>query len=349
MFGVSAQSCDFARADLSGTNFMSADLRSARFTEVVGVYPNQLAYDLDGDGVDDQVIDHPWANLNIPRDAFEDNICETGSTPSSATLNDVNFAQADLSHAVLVGVSLSNANLYNTLLVGSDLRGSCLADAQLNLVDLSEATLDRANADRSSMINAILSSTRLRGVRLRSANLSNAIMEQTDFSDRVPLSINDLCWTPYPWCEYEESGCDEQSVGRCLNESEDPRCYCRTSLRGADLNNSTILGSLFNYSDLYNVSFLGANIGPLDKFQYSNLNLFSEYIDSCVDLCEFLVNNLSEDEDPVECNSFIGYCVSLNTNDEMIPSINMEELNCTFNKFHQNGQFPSDLEQLRRS
>lgn len=57
----------------------------------------------------------------------------------------------DLSHAILTGANLDNANLHRTILIGADLTG-----ASLNKADLSEAFLVRTKLKDASLIEANL-------------------------------------------------------------------------------------------------------------------------------------------------------------------------------------------------
>ena len=343
LFGVSAQGSNFAQADLRSANLTSAQLNQARFAKTDGEYPNTLQLDFDGDG-EQETIDHPWAGLRRPEQPLANHVCSTGSAQSAAHLDNVNFSQSDLSDAFLVGISLETANLYNAQLTRTDLRWSCLRGADLNLVDLSEATLDGANADHLSMINAILKNTNVRGVSLKNANLASAIMEQTFFSERVPINNDDPCLTLLPWCEYERSGCSEGNQGLCTQSPQPRACSCRTQLTHSNLNGANLIGANFTNADLYNVSTLGVTVGlsrQTPRRQPSSCR--PELIESCADICEMFTQ--SGGVNLIECSEFVSDCRQAEPSEAFFGFSTPLDYTCIMNYLYANS-LPYSVDQI---
>ncbi|WP_343782988.1 pentapeptide repeat-containing protein [Halorubrum aquaticum] len=103
-------------------------------------------------------------------------------------LRDVDFSDANLSHASLRNVDLSNANLRDADLTRADLYKSDLSNAELSGANLRNADLSNADLTYAHLIDAdldraFLQLANLARSNLKAANLKGAALTQVDFRD----------------------------------------------------------------------------------------------------------------------------------------------------------------------
>ena len=97
-------------------------------------------------------------------------------------MKDANLTKVDLSGADLRGVNLTGANLMDVNLSGADLRGVNLTGANLMDVNLSGANLRRADLRRVDLRRVDLSGADLSAADLRGADLTDADLTGVDLS-----------------------------------------------------------------------------------------------------------------------------------------------------------------------
>ncbi|MCA9543216.1 MAG: carboxypeptidase regulatory-like domain-containing protein, partial [Myxococcales bacterium] len=161
LFGADLSGALLDGAVLVGANLASADLQAARFTTL---------------GPDEVPL--------VP--------CGQGGVRPDTRLELVNWNQADLRGAVMVGVDLGGASLEGARMAHTDLRGACLESARMVLNDLTQADLRGADAREASLTSAILSETDFRGADLTGADLVNAVIERARFDE--PVGCQALDW-----------------------------------------------------------------------------------------------------------------------------------------------------------
>jgi uncharacterized protein YjbI with pentapeptide repeats len=111
------------------------------------------------------------------------------------TLNNQNFAKADLAGVVvtqsnLTGVNFAEANLTLAIFQDSDLSGANLSKANLNRAALYGAKLSGTNLVGANLSGAKLVYAKLKSASLRDANLSNADLKFAEFQQVDLRSAN---------------------------------------------------------------------------------------------------------------------------------------------------------------
>ncbi|RPJ24847.1 MAG: toll/interleukin-1 receptor domain-containing protein [Chloroflexi bacterium] len=89
----------------------------------------------------------------------------------------IDFKEADLRGAILIGANFEGVDLRRAKLNGADLRG-----ALLNKANLREANLDGTDLRGADFIEAKLNAASLRGANLKGANLHRAYLKGSDLS-----------------------------------------------------------------------------------------------------------------------------------------------------------------------
>lgn len=118
---------------------------------------------------------------------------------TDANLDSARFHRADLSGAVLAGVSARRTKFNSAIMVGVDLSGALLHEADFTRADLIGADFSGADLSR-----AVLYSADLTG-----ANLEGAILTDTDFQK---ADLSGAVWVD------GTHQCAEGSIGYCIQK-----------------------------------------------------------------------------------------------------------------------------------
>jgi hypothetical protein len=159
---------------------------------------------------------------------------------AEADLIGANLVGADLRGVILTDANLRHANLCGARLNGAILRGADLGEAKLRDADLSGASLIEVNLDSADMSYAILNSAHLGGAYLIGANLFGASLGSANL-----INTN--------------------LTGACLfNINLRHANLCNATLRDADLTGANVAQTIFSNIDLRGVKGLNAIIhnGP---------------------------------------------------------------------------------------
>ena len=97
----------------------------------------------------------------------------------------------DVSSAFLQGIHLAHADLLRADLSAADLRGSALQSADLSFANLRSANLRGADLDRVILSNANMSDTDLVGSNLAGAHLANADLSSADLRN---ANLQNIAW-----------------------------------------------------------------------------------------------------------------------------------------------------------
>ncbi|WP_433541006.1 pentapeptide repeat-containing protein [Streptosporangium sandarakinum] len=157
---------------------------------------------------------------------------------------------ADLSRAVLSGVTLAHEDLTGAILRGADLRGSDLTGASLRYADLraadlTEAQLGEVRADHADLRGAYLADAEAVQARFPHADLTGAKLV------RANLGQADLTGAKLVGANLEESNAEQvAAVGAD---------FTRGRLGGTDLNQAGLGDATFTGTDL-----TGADLGQAD-------------------------------------------------------------------------------------
>jgi len=199
--------CDFSQENsLKDKDLQGADLSQARLGGDLGS-ANLNGANLSGASVigslhisPDTQMDH--ANLSgLQSDGNNPVIAE------AATMNKVNFSNANLYGAKLKAAKLTGANLTGATLTGADMRaghmegadlsktdmtharlsGASFTGATLNKADLSEANLSKANFSTANLHNANLAGANLAETNLSGADLSGVNLMDAQGTDSTLL------------------------------------------------------------------------------------------------------------------------------------------------------------------
>ncbi len=184
--GQNLTGADLSGADLEGANFTDAKLQGATFLSTFRCY--------DG-STDEPRVDLVGANFTRAD--------LTGATVTGASMDTVNFTEANLTHttfmaavsteptsstcnggrrhldadrATFTGATAPNANWTNAEFDGSDFAGIDLTDAVLT-----ESSFGRGNLTNAKLIRADLTDTDMTYANLQGADLTGAAMFSTDF------------------------------------------------------------------------------------------------------------------------------------------------------------------------
>jgi uncharacterized protein YjbI with pentapeptide repeats len=172
---------NFSNANLKGTNFNGLRLRNADF----------FGANLEGALFIGSLLSNAnFASANLKNSIFSAGEALSASPPCDsiidtdqvAQLDEVYFAQADLTDAYMRYVNLEGADLTSALLRDTDLQRSCLRDADLTSTNLESTDFQRAQLEGVSMINAILRHTQFEGADLSNANLTNSLIQDVSFN-----------------------------------------------------------------------------------------------------------------------------------------------------------------------
>ncbi|MEM7188233.1 MAG: pentapeptide repeat-containing protein [Pseudomonadota bacterium] len=104
---------------------------------------------------------------------------------SRSNMSKANLSAANLSSASLIGANLEMAELYSSILRGTDLSSANLCSAQLGGADLRGAILKSADLVGAVLIDAILRNANLSSANLTGANLRGASLINADLSGAI--------------------------------------------------------------------------------------------------------------------------------------------------------------------
>ena len=158
-------------------------------------------------------------------------------------LSDVNFREANLSEAYLnranlTGADLSQANLSKVNLISGD-----LSEANLNGANLSQAYLHKADLSRASLIGA-----NLRGGDLTQANLSRANLSEVTLSwanlNETNLSRANLSKANLVGAKFTSLDLSEANLSGA-------------KLKGVNLTEANLLGAYYNDETDFPIGFTG--------------------------------------------------------------------------------------------
>jgi uncharacterized protein YjbI with pentapeptide repeats len=177
-------------------------------------------------------------------------------------LSDFNLNNTDLG-----GTNLSGANLSHAMLNRSNLSGSNLICANLNDADLSDAVLNGANLNNADLRGANLGGASLNCARLDHSNLGGTNFNMAKLSSAllrsVDLSKAALNRTDLSKASLDQSNLSESSLNRAnLNKA---------NLCGADLSMSDLSYANFNGAFLNSANLSGANLSNTN-FTESNIS-----------------------------------------------------------------------------
>ncbi|AFY71493.1 pentapeptide repeat protein [Thalassoporum mexicanum PCC 7367] len=125
-----------------------------------------------------------------------------------ADLSGANLTQANLNQVSLYNADLSGANLTQANLVGANLFNANLSDANLNQANLERGKLYNANLQNASLVGA-----ELHGTNLTSAKLTGAWIEQWQINSDTKLDGID--------CQYVYVGQDSERQGQRIPNDRD--------------------------------------------------------------------------------------------------------------------------------
>ncbi|MCK6572009.1 pentapeptide repeat-containing protein [Myxococcota bacterium] len=307
LFGASLAGANLNRADARQASFFGANLQSANLRGSNLTLANLTNADLWHATLGDRArVDAPCRPAGAPARQWPDGrIMLAGATLANANLGFVEGCGVDFSEVDLSGAQLPHANL----------SFSCLRASTLTLVDLDSTTLDGADMRQSRLTGSILFNASLRGTRLDGASLNAAVIERSDLRRRRAADDDpdDPCRGELPpWADY---GVVEAAPGRCSNPDDRPAdCNCRTTMRGANLNGTLIMGSVLDDVDLADASFVESalaessreDVTPAERLIEPIPGCDPELYSLCVDFCVALTN---ESIPPGECASFGATCL----------------------------------------
>lgn len=131
----------------------------------------------------------------------------SGLTLSKLSNGAIDLLGANLSGAFLEDAELQNAdlwgaNLEGTVLWAADLRGASLEEAQMSGVDLSYARLSGANLREAELSNAGLGGSDLSDARLSGADLAGSHISDANFSNATGVEeasfLESWAWSDFP-------------------------------------------------------------------------------------------------------------------------------------------------------
>ena len=199
--------CDFSRENsLKDRDLQGADLSQARLGGDLGA-ANLNGANLSGAAVIGSLLIGPGTQMDH---ANLSGLQSDGNNPliaEAATMNKVNFSNANLYGAKLKAATLTGANLTGATLTSADMRashmegadlsktdmtyarlsGASFTGATLNKADLSEANLSKANFSTANLHNANLSGTNLAETNLSGADLSGVNLTDAQGTDSTLL------------------------------------------------------------------------------------------------------------------------------------------------------------------
>ncbi|WP_019866179.1 pentapeptide repeat-containing protein [Methylovulum miyakonense] len=166
--------CDFTQENsLKDRDLQGADLSQARLGGDLGS-ANLSGANLSGAAVIGALRISP--NTQMER-ANLSGLQSDGNNPliaEAATMDKVNFSNANLYGAKLKAANLTGASLTGAILTGADMRSSRMEGADLTEANLSKANFSAANLHEANLAGANLAGTNLSGADLRGANLTDA-------------------------------------------------------------------------------------------------------------------------------------------------------------------------------
>ncbi len=192
--GARLQGTFFIRANLKKAVLSSADLRRAQLSQADATDARLNQVQLSGATLSGAILTHadltgavlqgadglPAADLSL---AFMPNAILTGAEMTGANLSHVNFygALAKADNATLQQVNFSNANLGGVNLTRDELSGAKMDAATLvNAVLVGADLTPTSDLISSSLVQANLQGADFTGARLDGANLSNAAVSLAD-------------------------------------------------------------------------------------------------------------------------------------------------------------------------
>jgi uncharacterized protein YjbI with pentapeptide repeats len=147
----------------------------------------------------------------------------------------VNLLGADLSYQVRVGVDYTNANLYHAKLVGADFSNAALTGAILRVAELTRAIFFEADLTSASLVNAFSNSgPQTPGPSFNQAKLSGAKM----------------AFAKFPYCDLRNADVHSADLDHAILTGCD--------LRGADLRGVDLTEANLSYADLTGANLTGA-------------------------------------------------------------------------------------------
>lgn len=188
-------SCDFTQENsLKDRDLQGADLSQTQLSGELGL-ANLSGANLSGATVMGSLRISPdtqmaHANLSgLQSDGNNRLIAE------AATLNQVNFSNANLYGAKLNAANMSGASFKGATLTGADMRSSQLERADLSKTDLtyarlSGASLSEATLSKADLTEANLSKTNFSAANLRNANLAGTNLTEANLSGADLSGVN---------------------------------------------------------------------------------------------------------------------------------------------------------------
>ncbi|MEM9452038.1 MAG: toll/interleukin-1 receptor domain-containing protein [Cyanobacteria bacterium P01_E01_bin.6] len=178
---------DLTKANLSGANFMYADLRRSNFQRALLEVASFYGADLTGTCLKGAELNGAYLQRALLTEADFN-----GASLYGAMLHEANLSSANLKGAVLQGAELQDANLSSANIEGANIKG-----ALLNRVDLRQANLRGAIVCGTALDGAIFEESNIEATQFRDVRLRETVFSNVDLSKADGL---DLCIHTGPSC-----------------------------------------------------------------------------------------------------------------------------------------------------